>query len=77
MDHFRQELQARMAPVLAKWRNKLLAGALEAFQENVGSAQEKRQQVPRALQHWNNRAVAGAFAQWIETVEVWHPGSPC
>ena len=59
-----------MAPVLARWRNKLLAGALEAFQENVATAQSKRQRVQRALQYWNNRALAGAFAQWIDTVEV-------
>ena len=59
-----------MAPVLARWRNKLLAGALEAFQENAATAQSKRQQVQRALQYWNNRALAGAFAQWIDTVEV-------
>ena len=63
-------MQALVAPVLARWRNKLLAGALEAFQENVAAAQSKRQQVQRALQYWNNRALAGAFAQWIDTVEV-------
>ena len=65
-----QELQARVAPVLARWRNKLLAVALEAFQQNVVVAQDKRQQVQRALQYWNNRALAGAFAQWIDSVEV-------
>lgn len=59
-----------MAPVLARWRNKLLAVALEAFQQNVVIAQDKRQQVQRALQYWNNRALAGAFAQWIDSVEV-------
>ncbi len=59
-----------MAPVLAKWRNKLLAAALEAFQETVASAADKRQQMQRALRYWNNRALAGAFAQWLQTVEV-------
>ena len=61
-----------MAPVLAKWRNKLLAAALEAFQENVASAADKRQRVQRALRYWNNRSLAGAFAQWLQTVEVGH-----
>ena len=65
-----QELQAKVAPVLAKWRNKLLAAALEAFQENVANAADKRQRVQRALRYWNNRALAGAFAQWLQTVEV-------
>ncbi len=65
-------MQAKVAPVLAKWRNKLLAAALEAFQENVASAADKRQQVQRALCYWNNRALAGAFAQWLQTVEVGH-----
>jgi len=72
ISHVRQELQAKVAPVLAKWRNKLLAAALEAFQENVASAEDKRQQVQRVLRYWNNRALAGAFAQWLQTVEVGH-----
>ncbi len=72
MFHTRQELQAKVAPVLAKWRNKLLAAALEAFQESVAGAADKRQQVQRALRYWNNRALAGAFAQWVQTVEVGH-----
>ena len=67
-----QELQAKVAPVLAKWRNKLLAAALEAFQENVANVADKRQRVQRALRYWNNRALAGAFAQWLQTVEVGH-----
>ncbi len=70
--HVWQEVQAKVAPVLAKWRNKLLAAALEAFQENVAIAADKRQQVQRALRYWNNRALAGAFAQWLQTVEVGH-----
>ena len=65
-----QELKARVAPVLARWQNKLLAQALEAFHSNTQASRSKRVQVEKALQYWNNRALAGAFAQWICTMEV-------
>lgn len=65
-----QELAMRAAPVLARWRNKLLSAAWQAFAENASRAQSKRQQGQRALMFWNNRALAGAFAQWQETVAV-------
>ena len=65
-----QELKARVAPVLARWRNKLLALALEAFQSNAAASCSKRLHVHKALQYWNNRALAGAFAQWLDSVQV-------
>ena len=65
-----QELKARLAPVLARWQNKLLALALEAFHSNASASRSKRLQVQRALQFWNNTALAGAFAQWVDSVQV-------
>ena len=65
-----QELKARVAPVLARWRDKLLALALEAFQSNAAASCSKRLHVHKALQYWNNRALAGAFAQWLDSVQV-------
>lgn len=65
-----QSLRERAAPVLTRWRNRQLAAALQAFQDNAAKAQTKRQQGHRALVFWNNRALAGAFAQWQESVQV-------
>lgn len=65
-----QGLAQLVAPVLARWRNKLLAGALQAFADNAATAQLKQQQGQHALLFWSNRALAGAFAQWQETVQV-------
>ena len=65
-----QELKALLAPVLARWQNKLLALALEAFHSNASASRSKRLQVQRALQFWNNTALAGAFAQWVDSVQV-------
>lgn len=65
-----QDLAQRVAPVLARWRNKLLAGGLQAFADNAAMAQLKQQQGQHALLFWSNRALAGAFAQWQETVQV-------
>ena len=65
-----QELKARVAPVLARWQNKLLALALEAFHNNAAASHDKRLQLQRAVQYWNNRALASAFAQWTDTVQV-------
>ena len=65
-----QDLKARVAPVLARWQNKLLALGLEAFQGNASAAANKRLQIQRALQYWNNRALVSAFAQWTDSVQV-------
>ena len=65
-----QELKARVAPVLARWRNKLLALALEAFHSNAAASCSKRLHVQKALQYWNNRALASAFAQWLDSMQV-------
>ena len=65
-----QELKARVAPVLARWRNKLLALALEAFHSNAAASCSKRLHIQKALQYWNNRALASAFAQWLDSVQV-------
>ncbi len=65
-----QDLKARLAPVLTRWQNKLLAQALEAFRINASTSRDKRLQVQRALQYWNNRALVSAFAQWIDSVQV-------
>ena len=54
--------------MLARWRHRLLAGALEAFHQNVAVAEDRRQKVQRAVQYWNNRALASGFAQWVDTV---------
>lgn len=65
-----QELKARLAPVLARWQNKLLAQTLEAFRSNAAASSSKRIQVQRALHFWNNRALVSAFAQWVDSVQV-------
>ena len=59
-----------MAPVLARWRNKLLALALEAFHSNAAASCSKRLHIQKALQYWNNTALASAFAQWLDSVQV-------
>ena len=59
-----------MAPVLARWQNKQLAAALQAFAHNVATSQAKRQQLQKAVQWWSKTAVAAAFAQCIQSVEV-------
>ena len=65
-----QDLKARLAPVLTRWQNKLLAQALEAFSSNASASRDKRLRVQRALQYWNNRALVSAFAQWVNSVQV-------
>lgn len=65
-----QDVKARLAPVLARWQNKLLVQALEAFQSNASASHSKRLQVQRALQYWNNRALVSAFDQWVDSVQV-------
>lgn len=60
----------RVAPVLARWQNKLLALALEAFHNSAAAAHNKRLQLQRAVQFWNNQALASALAQWMATAQV-------